>query len=96
MAKCQLVTNYKINNKYIRIICDETQGVMITEQQYSTSLHANEQFCEIDVPFQVLTNLPSCVAALYTKNNQEIELQCSLSIFHTPPKFPPVTVTSNF
>ena len=49
---------YKIKNKYIGVTYDETQAVMITEQQYSTSLHANGQFCKIEAPFQALTNPP--------------------------------------
>ena len=87
--------HYKIDNKYIGITYNETQAVMITEQHYSTCLHANGQFCKIDAPFQTLTNPQSCIMASYTKNNQEIEAQCSLSIFHTPPAFPPILITSN-
>ena len=68
---------------------------MITEQQYSTCLHAKGQFCKIDATFQPLTYPPSCIAALYVKNDQEIGVQHSLSIFHTPPAFTPITVTSN-
>ena len=33
--------------------------------------------------------------ALYTKNDQQIEVQCSLSILHMPPTFPPIVITSN-
>ena len=55
----------------------------MTEQQYLTFLHANGQLCKIDAQFQPLKNLPSCIAALYAKNDQEIGVQCSLSIFHT-------------
>ena len=86
---------YKINNKCIGATYDETQAVMITKQQYSTCLHANGPFCKIDTPFQPLTNPPSCIAALYTKNDQEIGVQCSLSIFHTPLAFTPITITSD-
>ena len=86
---------YKINNKYIGVTYDEMQAAMITKQQYSTCLHSNQQFCKIEVPFQALTNQPSCIAALYTKNDQEIGVQCSLSIFHTPPAFPTFVITSN-
>ena len=86
---------YKVNNKYIEVTYDETQGVIIiTEQQHLTCLHANGKFCKIDAPFQAVTNPPSCIAALYAKNNQEIGVQCSLSIFHTP-AFTPITMTSN-
>ena len=63
---------YKIDSKYIGVTYDETQAVMITEQQYSTCLHANGQFCKIDAPFQALTNPPSYIAALYAKNDQGI------------------------
>ena len=46
-------------------------------------------------PFQALTSLPLCIAALYTKNSPEIGAQCSLGIFHTPPTFPSVIIMSN-
>ena len=49
---------YKINNKYIGVTYDEMQAAMITEQQYSTCLYANGQFCKIEAPFQALTNQP--------------------------------------
>ena len=71
---------YEINNKYIGITYDETQAVMITEQHYSTCLHANGQLCKIDALFQALTNPLTCISALYTNNGQQIEAQCSLSV----------------
>ena len=86
----------KINNKYIGVTYDETQAVVITEQQYSTCLHANRQFWKKDAPFQPLTNPPSCIAALYAKNDQEIGAKRSLSLFHTPPALTPITITSNW
>ena len=58
---------------------------MITEQQYTTCLHANGQFCKVDAPFQALTNPPTYIMALHTTNDHEIEVQCSLSILHIPP-----------
>ena len=88
-------TKYEISGKYIGITYDETQVVINTEQQYSTCLHANGQCCKIDAPFQALTNLLTCIRALYTKNGQEIVVQCSLSIFYTPPTFPPIVIILN-
>ena len=88
-------TQYKIDNKYVGVTYNETQPVMITEQQHSTCLHTNGQFCKIHAPFQALTNSPSCIAALYAKNDQEIHVQCSKSIFHTLLAFPPIVITSN-
>ena len=49
---------------------------------------------DIYAPFQALTNPPSCIAALYSMNDQEIGVQISLSIFHTPPAFPPIVIMS--
>ena len=69
--------------------------VVITQQQYSACIHANGQFCNVDAEFQALTNPSTCTVALYTKNTKEIEAQCSLSVFHTPPAFPPIKITSN-
>ena len=75
--------------KYIGITYDETQAVVITEQQYSTCLHANGQFCMVDVPFQALTNPLTCTTALYLMNCKEIDAQCSLSVFtHHPLSHP--------
>ena len=44
---------YKISNKYIELHMKKHNRVMITKQQYSTCLHANVQFCEMDAPFQL-------------------------------------------
>ena len=92
---CNVLAQYKIDNKYIGIIYDKTQAVMITEQQYSMCLHVNGQFCKIDAPFQFLTGLSSCIMALYTKNNHEIGVQCSLTIFYPPTAFSPIVIRSN-
>ena len=86
---------YKVNDKYIGITYDKTQAVVITEQQHSTCLHANGQLCKVDTPFQALTNQPTCILALYAKNNKKIEAQCSLSVFLTPSTLPPIVITSN-
>ena len=91
----KILAQYEITNKYIKLTYDETQAVMITKQQCSTCHLAHGQFCKTDAPFQAITNLPLCISALYAKNNQEIGTQCSLSIFHTPPAFPLITITSN-
>ena len=47
---------------------DETKAVAITDQQYIACQHANRQFCRINAPFQPLTNPPSCITALCSKN----------------------------
>ena len=47
------------------------------------------------VPFQPLMNPPSCIIALYAKNDQAIGEQCSLSISHVQYTFIPVAVISN-
>ena len=40
---------------------------------------ANGQFCPLLTPLQPLTNPPSCIAALYTKNSREINRLCELT-----------------
>ena len=84
-----LITEIPIQDRLQQL---QIAGV-ITKQPYSTCLHANRQFCLNGAPFQPLINPPSCIAALYTRNYQEIGAQCSLSIFHTPPTFTPITIT---
>ena len=79
-----LLAQYKIDHKYIEVTYDETKAVAITDLQYRAHQHANRQFCRINAPFQPLTNLPSCLTALYAKNDEAIKEQCSLVIFHMP------------
>ena len=87
---------YKVNGKYIGITYDKKkQAVVNTEQQYWICLHTNGPFWKVNVPFQTLTNPLTCTGALNAKNNREIEAQCLLSVFHTPPTFPPIIITSN-
>ena len=50
---------------------------------------------KIDAPFQALTNPLTYIMALYAKNDQEIGTLVLPSIFHTPPAFPPIVITSN-
>ena len=69
---------YKINYKYIGVTNDETKAVAISVLQYRTCQHANRQFCRINALFQPLANPPSCVLALYAKNDQAINEKCSL------------------
>ena len=58
-------------------------------------MHVNRQFCRNNAPFQPHANLPSCVTALYAKNNQAIKEQCSLVISLMPCTYTPIAVTSN-
>ena len=74
---------------------DETKAVATKDLQYRACQHANRQFCRMDAPFQPLTNLPSCITALYAKNNQAIKERCSLVISHMPHTFICIAVTSN-
>ena len=90
-----LSAEYKVNYKYIGVTYDETKAVAITDLQYRACQHANGQFCRTNAPFQLLTNSPSCVTALYAKNDQAIKEQCSLAISHMPYTFIPIAVTSN-
>ena len=57
--------------------------------------HTYGQFCRINAPFQPLMNPPSCITALYAKNDHAIGEQCPLSISHVPHTFIPDAVTSN-
>ena len=46
-------------------------------------------------PLQPLMNPPSCVAALYTKNSQEIDCLCELTTKTQPELYLPIPLTSN-
>ena len=58
-------------------------AVEISPHQFSACQEANGQFCNIIAPFQLLTNLPSCITALYTKSTSSISARCSLQIRKT-------------
>ena len=62
-----LSAQYKINHRYVGVTYDKTKAVAITDHQYRSCQHAYRQFCRINVPFQPLTNPPSCVTVLYAK-----------------------------
>ena len=68
-----LSAQYKIIHKYIGVTYDETKAVAIMYRQYIACQHANRQFCKINAPFQHVTNLPSCLTALYANNNEAIK-----------------------
>ena len=51
----------------------------IPEEQFKLCKEANGQFSPLLTPLQPLTNPPSCVAALYTKNSREIDCLCELT-----------------
>ena len=90
-----LSAEYKVNYKYIGVMYDETKAVAISDLQYRACQHANGQFFRINAPFQPLANQPSCVTALYAKNEQAVKEQCSLVISHMPHTFVPIAVASN-
>ena len=47
---------------------DETMAVEISEDQFKTCQKANRQFCSLNTPLLPLTNPPTCISALYTKD----------------------------
>ena len=67
-----LSPQYKINHRYIGVTYDEKMAVAIMDQQDIAFQHANGQFCRINAPFQPLTKPPSCITALYAKNDQAL------------------------
>ena len=74
---------YDINTQYFGITQDETTAVEISSHQFSICQEASGQFCNILTPFQPLTNPPSCITGLYTKNTASISARCSLKIRKT-------------
>ena len=60
---------YTMDNKYLGVTYDRTKAMDIPEDQFKLCKEANGQFFPLTTPLQPLTNPPSCVAALYTKNS---------------------------
>ena len=75
--------SYDINAKYPGITQDKTMAVEMSSHQFSICQEANGQFCNVITPFQPLTNPPSCITVLYTKNACSISARCSLQIRKT-------------
>ena len=72
--------HYDVNTKYFGVTKDATMVVELSITQIQACQDANGQFCSITIPFQPLTNPPSCVAALYAKSKVDITSKCSLQI----------------
>ena len=86
---------YTMDNKYPGITYDRTKAMDIPEDQFKLCKEANGQFCPLMTPLQHLTNPPSCVAALYTKNSQEIDRLCKLTTRTQPELYLPNPLASN-
>ena len=75
--------HYDINTRYFGVTKDATMGLELSTTQFHTCQQANGQFCYISTPFQPLANLPTCIAALYTKSKASITSICSLQLCKT-------------
>ena len=58
-------------------------AVKILQHQFSICQEANGQFCNIATPLQPLANPPSCITALYAKNEASISARCLLQVRKT-------------
>ena len=67
----------------------------IPEEQFKLCKEANRQFCPLLTPLQPLTNLPSCIAALYTKNLRQINHLCELTTKAQPEIYLPIPLAPN-
>ena len=72
--------HYDVNTRYFGVTKDTTMGLELSTTQFEVGQQANGQFCHISMPFQPLTNPPTCIAALYTKSEASINSRCSLQL----------------
>ena len=86
---------YTMDNKYLGVTYDRTKVRDIPEEQFKLCKEANGQFCPLTTPLQPLTNSPSCVAALYTKNSWEIDRLCELTTKTQQELYLPIPLASN-
>ena len=86
---------YTMETKYLGVTYDRTKAMDIPEEQFKLCKEANRQFCPLLTPLQPLTNPPSCVAALYTKNSREIDRLCELSTKAQPEIYLPIPLAPN-
>ena len=86
---------YTMDTKYLGVTYHRTKAMDIPEEQFKLCKEANGQFCPLTTPLQPLTNPPSCVAALYTKNSREIDHLCELTTKTQPELYLPIPLASN-
>ena len=86
---------YTMDNKYLGVTYDRTKVMDMPEDQFKLCKEANRQFFPLTTPLQPLRNLPSCVAALYTKNSREIDRLCELTTKTQPELYLPIPLASN-
>ena len=86
---------YTMETKYLGVTYDRTKAMDIPEEQFKLCKEANGQFCPLSTPLQPLTNPPSCIAALYTKNSKEIDCLCELTTKAQPELYLPIPLTPN-
>ena len=81
--------------EYLGVTYDRTKAMDIPEEQFKLCKGVNGQFCPLLTPLQPLTNLPSCIAALYTKNSKEIDCLCELTTKAQPELYLPIPLAPN-
>ena len=86
---------YTMDTKYLGVTYDRTKAMDISEEQFKLCKEVNRQFCPLSMPLQPLTNLPPCVAALYTKNSREIDCLCELTTKAQPELYLPIPLAPN-
>ena len=86
---------YTMDTKYLGVTYDRTKAMNIPEEQFKLCKEANRQFCPLTTPLQPLTNPPSCVAALYTKNSRKIDHLCELMTKAQPELYLLIPLTSS-
>ena len=86
---------YTMDTKYLGVTYDRTKAMDIPEEQFKLCKEANGQFFPLLTPLQPLTNPPSCVAALYTKNSKEIDCLCELTTKAQPELYLPIPLAPN-
>ena len=84
-----------MDNKYLGVAYDRTKTKDVPEDQFKLCKEANRQFCPLMTPLHPLTNPPSCVAALYTKNSGEIDRLCEHTTKMQPELYLPIPLASN-
>ena len=86
---------YTMDTKYLGVTYDRTKAMDIPEEQFKLCKEAKGQFCPLMTLLQPLTNPPSCVAALYTKNSREVDRLCELTTKTQPELYLTIPLASN-
>ena len=92
--KLDLVVRYSMETTHIAISTDKTSYVMLSGSELSKCVTADTTYCSFRQPVRSIAHSPSCVSALFLKDNLAIKNVCTRKLT-THDHFPTVYYLQN-